>query len=269
MPLAGGIVIIPRPPVAPLRLAGTTNSQLIVLINKSPLGFPMRPRGQGWNVHRGQLLCIKKRSSQTREPRAARCPAAAARRGPAQPGRACSAPRAEERSRSEEGDEGDAGREGKLPPPPPLHLEYCLPSGPWNVRNNTNINTNFSRCTSGPNAASDGRERERRGNPGPRLRQDEISRREASLVGGRTADCGKCCFFSFHTETDCRRCPRQRDIQIKTTGAKLVDVEMEDYPQSPPPPPPPLPDKPLSPFPCFPAMCSPDVYSAPLLRKEG
>lgn len=81
----GGVVIIPRPPVAPLRLAGKTNSQLIVLINKSLLGFPMRPRGQGWNVHRGQLLCIKKCSSQTRKPHAARCPAAAAGPGPARP----------------------------------------------------------------------------------------------------------------------------------------------------------------------------------------
>lgn len=38
----------------------------------------MRPRGLDWNVHRGQLLCIKKRSSQTRKPHAARCPTAAA-----------------------------------------------------------------------------------------------------------------------------------------------------------------------------------------------
>lgn len=62
--------------VASLWLAGTTNSQLIVLINKSLLGFPMRLRGLSWNVHRGQLLSIT-RSSRPRKPRA-RCPPALA-----------------------------------------------------------------------------------------------------------------------------------------------------------------------------------------------
>lgn len=128
--------------VAPLWLAGTTNSQLIVLINKSPLGFPMRLRGLSWNVHRGQLLCIT-RSSRPRKPWAW-CP----------PALACSAWR-RAFLQACPGREGQRGWLSGRPMwggtevvkgtgnAPLLHLGYCLQSlnGLRNVRNNTNINT--------------------------------------------------------------------------------------------------------------------------------
>lgn len=223
----------------------------------------MRPRGHGWNVHRAQLLCIKKRSSQTRKLRAARCPAVAAR-----PGLACllsrgrrSVPRAARVTRVTQGE-----RESLPPHCSPLHLEYSLPSGPWNVRNNTNISTQTShvahldlmpRATAAGASCHGGR-----GRSFAKMRFPDARR--------RWSDCGKrSYFFSFHTETDCRRCPRQRDIRIKTTGAKLVDVEMEDYLQSPPPPPPPLPAKP--PFPL--SLLSSNVFSrclfCPFIKEEG
>lgn len=131
-------MIILKRLVAPLWLAGKTNSQLIVLINKSLLGFPMRLRGLSWNVHRGQLLCIT-RSSRPRKPWAW-CP----------PALACSAWRkaflhAAPRERAvglavrpfdcEEGWRWCRGTDQA----PLLHLGYCLRLR--NVMNNTNINT--------------------------------------------------------------------------------------------------------------------------------
>lgn len=96
----------------------------------------MKPRGLGWNVHRGQLLCINKRSRQTRKLHGVLQP----RPGPpAQQGGRRSVPAGRPSPRGRGGREGvgggggyksDTGREGKLlprtPPPPPSR---CI----WNT----------------------------------------------------------------------------------------------------------------------------------------
>lgn len=150
----------------------------------------MRQRGLGWNVHRGQLLCIKIRSSQTRKPHAARCPAAAARLAGLLKPEGRGEPPLGEGWQSAVRHECDAGREGKLPPhthppttlSPPLHLEYCLLSRQWNVRNNTNINTNFSHCTSGPNAESDGHAAREPGRRFSKMRFPDVRRRHSEAA---------------------------------------------------------------------------------------